>query len=114
MAEEAYLSRFDGVPRLPTDATEVLSRAPLTVDTESQANTFLAAVADCLVYRDVHGADALVRTMPGSPEERMAAVSLTSAFGACLPKDRTLRINTQMMRSLVAEGLWARYARTVH
>ena len=114
MAEEAYLSRFDSVPSLPSDAPEVLTRVPLTVGTDPQASTYLAAVADCLVYRNVQGADALVRTKSGSPEERVAAVSLASAFGSCLPKERTLKNNTQTMRSLAVEGLWARYARTVH
>ena len=113
MAEEAYLSRFASVPSLPADAPEVLNRVPLTVGDDSGANAYLSAVADCIIYRDTPGADQLVRARAGSPEERAAAASLAGSFGACLPKDRTLRLNAQMMRSLAVEGLWARYARTV-
>jgi hypothetical protein len=114
MAEEAYLSRFEILPQPPADAVEVLSRVPLTVGSVPEASAVLAAVADCLVYRDLSGADALVRTMLGSSEERAAAVSLAAAVGGCLPKDQTLKLNVTMIRSLAVEGLWARYARTVH
>lgn len=114
MAEEAYLSRFESAPQPPADAMEVLSRVPLTVESVPEANVVLAAVADCLVYRDLRGADALARTMSGSSEERAAAVSLAASVGGCLPKDQTLKLNVTMIRSLAVEGLWARYARTVH
>lgn len=114
MAEEAYLSRFESAPQMPTDATEVLSRTPLTVGVDTKASVFLAAVADCLVYRDLRGADALVRTSPDSPEERTVAVSLAPAVGDCLPKDQTLKLNATIIRSLAVEGLWARYARTAN
>ncbi|MCW2387592.1 hypothetical protein M2333_000638 [Sphingobium sp. B11D3B] len=114
MAEEAYLSRFEGAPRPPTDAVEVLSREPLTVGSVPEASVVLAAVADCLVYHDLAGADALVRTVSDSPEERAGAVSLAAAVGGCLPPDQTLKLNVTMIRSLAVEGLWARYARTVH
>ena len=114
MAEEAYLARFESAPQTPADAPEVLTRAPLTVGVDPRASVFLAAVADCLVYRDLRGADALVRTKSDTPEERTAAVSLAPAVGDCLPKDRTLKLNATIIRSLAVEGLWARYARTVH
>jgi hypothetical protein len=118
--EEAYLSKFDNAPQLPTGAVEILSRPPVPADVEADSNSgvaaasLLAAISDCLVFKDTSGADALLRTRPFSAEERTVAISLAPAFGGCLPQGQTLKVNPQMIRALAADGLWARYARTVH
>jgi hypothetical protein len=109
MLEEAYLARFKQAPALPADATELANRRYMTEGATSARS--LGQFADCLVFRDVASADALLRTMPGSDEEKQAARALAPTLGACLVRGQTLSLNTANVRAFAADGLWTRFAR---
>lgn len=109
MLEEAYLARFKQVPALPADATEAADRRYMTEGATSARS--LGLFADCLAFRDSAGADALLRTMPGSDEEKAAARAMAPALGACLTRGQTLSLNTANVRAFAADGLWTRFAR---
>jgi hypothetical protein len=109
MLEEAYLARFKQVPALPSDATEAANRRYMTEGATTARS--LGLFADCLVFRDVAGADALLRTMPGSDEEKQVARAMAPSLGACLVRGQTLSLNTANVRAFAADGLWTRFAR---
>lgn len=110
MLEEAYLARFKtAAPALPEDATEVIDRRYITEG--SAPARALGRFADCLAFRDTAGADTLLRTMPGSDEEKQAARSLAPALGACLTRGQTLSLITANVRAFAADGLWNRFVR---
>lgn len=109
MLEEAYLARFKQVPALAADATEVADRRYITEGATSARS--LGQFADCLAFRDTAGADALLRTMPGSDEEKAAARAMAPTLGACLMRGQTLSLNAANVRAFAADGLWTRFAR---
>ena len=109
MLEEAYLARFQQPPALPADATEVANRRYMTEGATSARA--LGQFADCLAFRDTARADALLRTMPGSDEEKAAARAMAPTLGACLMRGQTLTLNTANVRAFAADGLWTRYVR---
>ena len=109
MLEEAYLARFQQAPALPADATEAANRRYMTEGATSARA--LGQFADCLAFRDTAGADALLRTMPGSDEEKAAARAMAPTLGACLMRGQTLSLNATNVRAFAADGLWTRFAR---
>ncbi len=110
MLEEAYLARFKTMPALPEDATEIISDRRYITEGATSARA-LGRFADCLIFRDEAGADALLRTMPGSDEEKQAARAMAPALGACLMRGQTLSLNTANVRAFAADGLWTRFVR---
>lgn len=109
MLEEAYLARFKQAPALAADATEIADRRYMTEGSAPARS--LGQFADCLAFRDVAGADALLRTMPGSDEEKAAARAMAPTLGACLVRGQTLSLNAANVRAFAADGLWTRFAR---
>lgn len=109
MLEEAYLARVKEAPALPAGATEQVDRRYMTEGSEPARA--LGQFADCIAFRDTAGADALLRTMPGSEEEKAAARAMAPALGACLARGQTLSLNTSNVRAFAADGLWTRFVR---
>ena len=110
MAEEAYLAKNSVAPRLAADAS------PLKLNIVSTGSQLimaqeLATFGDCAIRRDVAGADALLRTMPGGEAERGAAAALAPALGACLVAGQTVTLKPANIRALVAHAMWSRFGR---
>ncbi len=110
MAEEAYLARFRQPAVLAANAQEATGRTLQGVDLRAVG---MMELADCITFRDTPAADALLRTTPQSAAERDAAVALAPVVSACLLEGQSFRVTPQSIRALAADGLWARYARTV-
>ena len=112
MAEQAYLAKQSTPAVLPAGAIEFLRQAP-KADGLPLVHA-LVSTADCLSFRDTRGADALLRTVPGSKEEQVAARALVPALSQCIAADEKFSMTAQTIRSFAADGLWARYAQTEH
>lgn len=112
LEEPAYLARQRLAPTLPADAVEVLPRTFVSESDELPRARAMAALADCVVFHNVAGADALVRSSPGSSPEHAMAAALAPAFGSCLTQGQHFNLNAQSMRSIVADGLWNRFGRS--
>jgi hypothetical protein len=111
MAEQAYLTTVPVAPTLQEGAAENVARSYVSEGQLLGKARALAEFADCVVFRNVVGADALVRTRPGSGAENAAARSLGPVLGACLSAGNNTVLNIMTIRSLVADGLWARFVR---
>lgn len=109
MAEEAYLKRFGAPPALPVGAVEDAPRTYFSTGPNLAKARSLAAFADCVVFRDTRGADAVLRTPPGTMEERKAAMALAPVLGPCLVQGQEVALTPIAIRAIVADGLWARY-----
>ncbi|MET0179647.1 MAG: hypothetical protein ABW194_04075 [Novosphingobium sp.] len=107
LQEEAYLSvQKAGValaPRIPGQRQFVAAPEKLGV---ARA---LAEFADCLAEKNPSAADRLLRTTPGTDEERAAAGTLAPTLGACLDQGQTLEFTPILIRAFAADGLWNRY-----
>lgn len=111
LAEEAYLSSQRSTPVLAPNATEGLERHyAATGDDLIKART-LGGFADCIVFKDAAGADAVLRTMPGSPAELLAVRALAPTLGACLDDGARVSLTATSIRGYVADGLWNRFSR---
>jgi hypothetical protein len=111
LAEEAYLARYDRAAVLPADAVEAVQRTFVTTGPELVNARANAAFADCVVFNDPARSDAVLRTMPGTTEERTAARALAPTLGACLQQGQQIELKTDNIRTLVADGLWTRFVR---
>lgn len=108
LTEEVYLKENDEFVPLAEDATPPPEREYFSVRRKDLAIT-LGTFADCLILRDAVGADALLRTDRGSPEERSAAHAMVPALSGCLPQGTTLSFTPKDIRTYSASGLWQRY-----
>ena len=111
LAEEAYLAKFKSAAALPEGAVENSDRHYVAIGEAKAKAEGLGAYSDCLTFRDTAGADAVMRTMPGSPEERQAARALAPVLGACLTQGQTISLTPTNIRAILADGLWNRYVR---
>lgn len=111
MAEEAYLARNPVAPSLPVEAVPI---APFVIPTDTRPMTAAALTdfTDCAVRHDPAGADALLRTMPGSDREHDAAVALAPALGQCLTAGQKANLKPAGIRALIAYAMWSRFVRT--
>jgi hypothetical protein len=112
MAEEAYLKRFSAPPGLPAGATEDAPRKFFSTGATLARAHSLAAFADCVVFKNTAGADAVLRTPPGTMEERKAALTFAPVLGPCLVEGQEIALTPIAIRAIVADGLWARYVAT--
>jgi len=112
LAEEAYLAAHKEAPHLDPTAIEGIERKYFSSEVDKPQARALAMFADCIVFRDAAKADAVLRTMPGSKDERIAARALAPTLGACLTEGQTLELTAATIRMFVADGLWARFVRT--
>ena len=110
LLEEAYLSANTVAPVIAEGASEQANRSFVSGGDDLVSAQGLAGFADCVVYRDARQADALLRTEPGSDDELGAARRLAPTLGACLLEGQSIEFTPGSIRSLAADGLWARTA----
>jgi hypothetical protein len=113
MAEEAYLAKNRTAPSLPASPA---APPPLQTTYVSTGDSLASAqgmvdFTDCTVLRDPAGADALLRTMPASEDERAAASALAPALGACLFEGQSVSLTPRSIRGFIAYAMWNRFAR---
>jgi hypothetical protein len=111
LAEESYLAQNRRAPALHS-AGAPLEFKPAATNPNPQKANALMAFADCAVRRDVVRADALLRTMPASPQERKAAAALAQALGSCLLVGQQFTLKPDNIRTLIAFAMWARFGRS--
>jgi hypothetical protein len=111
MAEEVYLARNPAAPSLAADAAAIV---PFVIPSDTQPATAAALTefTDCAVRVDPAGADALLRTMPGSDREHDAAAALAPALGQCLRTGQKVNLKPGGIRALIAYAMWSRFVRT--
>lgn len=112
LQEEAYLGAYKKPPTLPAGSVESVQRSYFSDGDKLRLAQGLGAYSDCLVFNDTKNADAVLRTMPGSKEERAAAQALGPTLGACLVQGQSMTLTPASIRGFVADGLWARYVRS--
>ncbi len=108
LAEEAYLKQNKQALSLTTDAEIYLSGrrfVSASMDTRAKA---LGAFADCVIYQAPAVSDAMLRAKPASSDESKAVQALVPALSACIVEGQQVSLTADTIRSLVAEGLWAR------
>lgn len=107
LLEEAYLRKYRVAP-VAASMTPAARRFFAAGDKAGEARA-MADFSDCLAEADTPGADRLLRTMPGSEEERAAARALAPTLGVCLTEGQTLTFTPHSIRAFAADGLWNRY-----
>jgi hypothetical protein len=110
LAEEAYLAVNRTAPAVPANAQPVDTSFISTGEALDQAKA-VSAFIDCAIRVDLPHADALLRTMPGSDNERDAAGALAPTLGACLFRGQNFVLTPASIRSFIAFGMWNRFAR---
>lgn len=104
MAEESYLAAYRQMPAPAAPMT------PAAINPASSPRAqALATFTDCTIRNDLAGADALLRTVPGSTEERQAAGRLAPAIGRCLVAGQQLSLTPAIIRGFVAFPMWSRF-----
>lgn len=112
LQEEAYLGANKTAPVLPAGSVELVQRNYFSDGEKLRTAQALGAFSDCLAFNDTKNADAILRTMPGSKDERAAAQALGPTLGACLAQGQSLSLSPTSIRGFVADGLWTRYVRS--
>jgi len=110
LLEEAYLDDNRSAPVIAEGDPELANRQFVSTGEDLDRARGLAGFADCLAYRNGTGADALLRTEPGSAEELELAKGLAPTLGACLIAGQNIEFTPSSIRALAADGLWARAA----
>lgn len=110
LTEAAYLENRDE-PFTITEADEVfLTDRPFVEAEDMDSAKILAGFADCVVHSAPVETDALVRTEPDTTEETNAIQALVPFLGPCLPAGNEIALTVASIRSIIADGLWARHA----
>lgn len=112
MAEEAYLAANRSAPQLAAVPAPLQAQFVSTGDTLVRAHA-MVSFTDCTILKDIAHADALLRTMPGSPAERTTATALAPALGNCLVKGQQVALSPGGIRGFVAYAMWNRFGRGV-
>jgi hypothetical protein len=111
LVEEIYLDSFPIAPSLPNEAAEKTDRNFVSEGDKLVQAKGLGAIEDCVTFNDTANADALLRTMPGSPQERVTAKALAPALSHCLSSGVQISLTPSSIRNMMADGLWNRYVR---
>ena len=106
--EEAYLAQNPAPPVVTENISEVTNRIYVSSGDELVAARGVGAFADCIVHRNAVGADAVLRTEPGSSEERSAARALAPVLSECLINGQEIGFSAGSIRAMAADGLWSR------
>lgn len=106
IAEALYRTDYPYPPALPEGRTH----AP--EDARGDPVLVLNAFVRCVAARDTGGVDKLLRTAPGSDEERVAINALNTNFAPCALEGQKLELNTLTLRAALAEAQynWVRSA----
>ncbi|QZD95353.1 hypothetical protein [Qipengyuania gelatinilytica] len=108
MAEEVYLMDQEDPLALTADAPEYLENRYYATGRHPGAVS-TAKLSDCIVRHGTASADALLRSRPGSDDENEAIDALSPALVKCAGEGiADAEISTSMVRTVVADGLWAR------
>ena len=104
-----YAREFDGAG--PTDFSAVTSsgyRQLYGEDISPEARTAVALeqFGECVSRADGTGVQALLRQRPGSAGEREAIAALQPRFGACIPREQTIRFSPSVLKGALAEGIY--------
>ncbi|WP_066589991.1 hypothetical protein [Sphingomonas pruni] len=110
MAEEAYLAANRAAPQLAAAPAPLQANFVSTGDSLAEAHA-MVSFTDCAILKDIGHADALLRTMPGSPAERATAAALAPALGDCLVKGQQVTLSPAGIRGFVAYAMWNRFGR---
>lgn len=109
LAEEAYLSARRRTPGIiPEGQPETLLNRYFTSSDNSANSRAFGAFTDCVVYKAPQEADAVLRTQPGSQQEKGAVRALIPALSSCIVKDQEMTLTESGIRTIVADGLWSR------
>lgn len=116
LLEAAYLDAAKTTPKPLLNANGEPAEAPArtfaTKDDKLPAAQTFAALADCTAAKGSTEADAVLRTTTGSAEERTAAVALAPVIGTCVQEGTNISLTPATIRTIAAEGMWQRYARS--
>lgn len=112
LQEEDYLAAFKSTPSISPESVESVQRNYVSDGDARRTAQGLGAFSDCLIFRDTANADAVLRAMPGSKDEKAAARALAPTLGACLMQGQTLSFTPRSIRIFAADGLWNRYVRS--
>lgn len=111
LTEETYLAGHLSAPTLAAGSVELIDRNYVSDGDNLRRAREVGRFADCVVFNDVAGSDALLRTIPASTAERAAARALVPALGKCLDQGAQLSMSPKSIRVYVADGLWNRFSR---
>lgn len=111
LTEEDYLAGHLSAPTLAAGTVELIDRNYVSDGDNLRRAREVGTFADCVVFNDVAGSDALLRTVPASTGERAAARALVPALGKCLEQGAQLSMSPESIRVYVADGLWNRFSR---
>lgn len=109
--EEAYLAKFSKAAPQFEGRVETISRNYVSSGDDLRKARAFGTYSDCLIVKNPSGADAMLRTMPGSKDEVAAARALAPTLGACLVQGQQLAMTPFSIRTFAADGLWTRYIR---
>lgn len=108
LAEAVYLADNESAIEVSEGAPEFLPNrffAAALIDPKVQA---MGAFADCVVYTAPTDADALLRTRPGTGDERQVIQALVPALSNCIVEGQEMAFEIGNIRAIVADGLWSR------
>lgn len=108
LAEEVYLSEYNTPIEIPDGQSETLANRYFTPSDNNAKSAAFGAFTDCVVYKSPQDADAVLRTRPGSEQEKTAVRALIPALSACIIKDQEVTLTEAGIRTIVADGLWSR------
>ncbi|WP_294040527.1 hypothetical protein [Sphingomonas sp.] len=111
LAEEAYLARNRTAPAVPSESATPLAVSFVSKGDQLALAQSMTTFADCAVRKDVVHADALLRTMPASDNELVAARAMGPALGACLTQGQNVKMSPKSIRAFVAFAMWNRFGR---
>lgn len=111
LQEEAYLAKVTAAPGAISADSPVPQRVYVaTADMLPRAKA-MGDFSDCVVRREPGLADAMLRTVPGSKSEAIAASALSSSLGACLVQGQVVKFTPAAIRAYVADGAWQLFVR---
>lgn len=108
LAEEVYLERYKTPLSRGSNWTEVIGNRFIVNPEQASVSRLRGDFSDCMVFHDPAGADAMLRTPIGGPQERVAAQALVPALSKCFSDGDKLELTVSAIRSYAADGLWAR------
>lgn len=99
IAQQLYVETYTAAPA-------ALTGEPAPFKGSGDPSLVQYDLARCAVTRDPVAADALVRAVSGSAEERTAFGAVVAAVGRCTPNGAKIGFSKVQLRAGVAEGLW--------
>jgi hypothetical protein len=99
-------------PRAPATHVPLGSRLPVpdwdqpeTAD-QAKAHEVLKTFSDCIVKTKPAQAQALLMTLPNSPQQTRIVSEIVGKYSSCLKYDGQMELSTTLFRGAIAESLW--------